>query len=204
MIKIKEKKERALGTKLFIKAERCNSGKCAAVRRPYRPGAHGQSRRRALSEFGQQMNEKQKIRFSYGLTETQMRNVMARAAKSKGITGEMLVSYLERRLDNTVFRLGLAPSRFSARQLVSHGHFMVNSRRVTIPSYELKVGDIISIRPQSVNHPAFKDLAATLKKFDAPIWLDLNREKFEGKVISNPKEFEIPFNINVVIDYYSK
>lgn len=204
MIKIKEKKERALGTKLFIKAERCNSGKCAAVRRPYRPGAHGQSRRRALSEFGQQMNEKQKIRFSYGLTEVQMRNVMARAAKSKGVTGEMLVSYLERRLDNTVFRLGLALSRFSARQLVSHGHFMVNGRRVTIPSYELKVGDIISIRQQSVNHPAFKDLANNLKKFDAPIWLDLNREKFEGKVISNPKEFEIPFNINVVIDYYSK
>lgn len=205
MYGIKEKKERALGTKLFLKGERCNSPKCAAVRKPYRPGVHGKSRRRrVLSEMGLQLQEKQKIRFSYGLREAQMRRIMEKAFKSRGVTGEMIISILERRLDNVVYRLGFARSRSIGRQLVSHGHFLVNGRKVTTPAYEVKVGDVISIRPQSQNNPLLLELKEELKKYDQPIWLKLDKEKIEGEVASLPKDFEMPFNVSKVVDYYSK
>lgn len=204
MFNTKEKKERSLGVKLFLKPHRCSSPKCVTVRRPTRPGVHGKARRRAPSEFGQQLMEKQKIRFAYGIREAQMRRVFAAASKHKGITGEMIISFLERRLDNVVYRIGLAPSRSVGRQLIGHGHIMVNGKKVTIPSYEVKVNNVITIRPQSKDHLLFKDLAERLKQYEPPVWLVLDRERLEGKVISLPKDFEIPFDVNLVVDYYSK
>ncbi|OGY62772.1 MAG: 30S ribosomal protein S4 [Candidatus Harrisonbacteria bacterium RIFCSPHIGHO2_01_FULL_44_13] len=204
MFDTKEKKERSLGTKLFLKANRCNSPKCVTVRRPQRPGVHGKARRRALSEMGQQLQEKQKFRFTYGIREAQMRKIFSAAVKNPGVTGEMIVNLLERRLDNVVFRLGLAPSRSVARQLTGHGHILVNNRKVTIPSYRVKVNDIISIRPQSKDHPVFNDLAASIKKYDPPVWLNLDKEKIEGRVISLPRDSDISFDVNKVVDYYSK
>jgi|AP45_3_1055517.scaffolds.fasta_scaffold10191_3 small subunit ribosomal protein S4 len=204
MFRAKEKKERALGVKLFLKAERCSSQKCATVRRPYRPGDHGKARRRPLSEYGLQLQEKQKIRFSYGISEKNLSRIFSRSAKSTGITGDMMLAILEKRLDNVTYRLGLAPSRSVARQLVSHGHFLVNGRKTTIPSYEVKVEDVISIRPQSQKHPLFQELPVILKKYDAPVWLKLDVDKLEGKMVMQPKDFEMPFNVNLVVDYYSK
>lgn len=205
MFDTREKKERALGVKLFLKAERCSGQKCATIRRPYRPGMHGKSRRRRnLSEMGQQLMEKQKVRFSYGIRESQMRKVFDRAVKSPGVTGEMIVAFLEKRLDNIVYRFGFAPSRSVARQLVGHGHFLVNGHKVTTPSYRLKIGDVISIRPQSKDHPAFKELDITFKKYEAPSWLKMNIVKKEGEMVGEPKGIEMPFNINMVVDYYSK
>ncbi|MEK9186047.1 MAG: 30S ribosomal protein S4, partial [Patescibacteria group bacterium] len=169
------------------------------------PGLHGGKRRRGQpSEFSQQLKEKQKIKFTYGIRDTQLELIFSAAAKNPGVTGQMIISYLERRLDNVVFRLGLAPSRSVGRQLVGHGHIMVNGRRVTIPSFRVKSGEVITIRPQSKEHPAFKDLAITLKTYQPPVWLEMDKEKLEGKVVSLPKDFEIPFDVNLVVDYYNK
>lgn len=203
MFDTREKKERALGVKLFLKAERCGSAKCATVRRPYRPGAHGK-KRRPLSEVGRQLSEKQKIRFSYGIREAQLRRLFSRAAASSNITSQMIIALLERRLDNIVYRLGLAPSRSVARQLVGHGHFMVNNRKVTIPSYEVGLGDVVSIRPQSRNHPAFGDLEIRLKKYEPPQWLELNKNEKEGKMTAVPQGEDASLNVDLVVDYYAK
>ncbi|TSC96962.1 MAG: small subunit ribosomal protein S4 [Parcubacteria group bacterium Athens0714_26] len=204
MFNTSEKKERALGVRLFLKANRCNSAKCAAVRRPQKPGIHGKSRRRGISEYGQLLNEKQKIRFSYGLRESQLRKVFETASRNPGVTGDMMMQLLERRLDNVVFRLGFAPSRSVARQLVSHGHILVNNKKVTIPSYLLRIGEKIVIRPQSKDNPVFKDLNITLKKSEPPVWLNMDTEKYEGRVVALPKDFDLPFDVNMVVDYYSK
>jgi len=203
MFDTSEKKERALGVKLFLKANRCNSQKCATIRRPQRPGLHGKARR-TLSEFGSQLAEKQKIKFSYGIREAQMQKVFDTASKSKGITSEMIMQLLERRLDNAVFRLGLTGSRAVARQIIGHGHIFVDGKRVSIPSYLVEVGDKISIRPKSKDFVYFKDLGEKLKNFDAPVWLKLNKETYEGEVVSMPKEYDVPFDVNMVVDYYSK
>ena len=202
--KAKEKQERALGMKLFLKGERCNSPKCAMVRRPTRPGMHGGKRRRALSEYGEQLLEKQRIRVSYGLREAQLEKIVNKAFKKTGATGEAIVNYLERQLSNVVFRLGMASSRIVAKQLISHGHFLVNGRKVTISSYSVKPGEIISIRPRSKNILIFNDLSTKLKKYETPEWLFLDKEKIEGKVISMPKDIGTTFDINLVVDYYSK
>ncbi len=204
MPRIKEKKERALGVKLFLKAERCNSPKCAMIRKPYRPGAHGKRRRGALSEYGQQLNEKQKFMFSYGLKETQMRKIFQEALRKKEAINESVMNLLERRLDNVVFRLGLAPSRVAARQYVSHGHITVNKRKVTVPSYQVKKDDVVAIRNESRSRLIFKDIAATIKKHETPDWLSLNKESLEGQAKSLPRNVEIPFDINLVVDFYSK
>ena len=204
MFDTKEKKERSLGVRLFLKAERCNSPKCAMVRNATRPGLHGKAHRRALSEMGQQLKETQKIKFTYGVREAYLNKIFNLAAKNPGVTGQMMISMLERRLDNVVYRLGLAASRSVGRQLVSHGHIFVNNKRVSIPSYQVRVDDVISIRTQSQNHPVFKDLALTIKKIEPPVWLTIDKEKLEGKVISPPKDFDISFDTNMVVDYYSK
>lgn len=203
MFDTKEKKERSLGVKLFLKAERCNSGKCVTARRPNRPGAHGKSYKQ-LSEFGTQLKEKQKIRFTYGLRENQMRLVVKKATSHPGVTGPLIIRILESRLDNVVYRLGFAASRSVGRQLVSHGHIMLNGRKATISSIQVRVGDVISIRPQSKDHPLFKDLGEKLKKYEAPVWLAVDADKQEGKVLSAPKDFDIPFDVNLVVDFYSK
>ncbi len=204
MFDTREKKERSLGTKLFLKAHRCNSAKCATVRRQAKPGVHGAGRRGAKSEYGQQLNEKQKIRFSYGLREAQIKKVFQTASKKAEVTGNAVVQLLETRLDNVIFRLGFAPSRSVARQLIGHGHILVNGKKVTIPSFLAKVGDKFSIRPQSKDHPVFKDLVANLQKYNAPVWLNLDPEKLEGKMVSIPSDSEFPFDINMVVDFYSK
>lgn len=204
MFDTKEKKERSLGTKLFLKAHRCSSGKCAVDRRQARPGVHGASRRGAKSEYGQQLNEKQKIRFTYGLREAQVAKVFRTAAKKTGVTSHIVTQLLETRLDNVVFRLGFAPSRSVARQLINHGHIMINGKKATIPSLLVKIGDKISIRPQSKDHIVFKDLSANLMKYVAPVWLNVNPEKAEGKVVALPTDIEFPFDINMVVDFYSK
>jgi len=204
MQRSKEKQERALGMKLFLKGERCSSPKCAMVRRPNRPGIHGSKRRRAISEYGEQLLEKQRIRVNYGLREAQLAKIVKNSLKKTGAISETIINYLERQLSNMVFRLGLASSRVIARQLINHGHFLVNGKKVTSPSYFVKAGDTISIKPSSQNLLIFKDLLIKIKKYEPPEWLSLDREKLEGKVISLPKNIEIPFDINLVVDYYSK
>ena len=203
MFNTKEKIERRLGTKLFLKAHRCSSPKCVLTRKSYRPGLHGQGRH-SVSEFGQLLNEKQKIKASYGLRESQIQKVFDMASRNPGITGDMMVQLLERRLDNVVFRLGLAPSRSVARQLISHGHIMVNNRRVTAPSFSVKLGNKIFIRPQSKEIHQFKEVNNFLKKYESPTWLHLDKEKLTGEVLSMPKDTEMPFDVNMVVDYYSK
>ncbi len=205
MNKSKEKLERSLGVKLFLKGDRCNSPKCVMTRRPSRPGMHGAKRRRAPSEFGSQLMEKQRIRASYGLREAQLSEIVAKAMKKTGVaTGEEIIGSLERQFANVVFRLGLASSRTVARQLISHGHFWVGKKKIKAPFYPLKVGEIISINPNSKELLIFKDLSNKLKKYDTLEWLFLDKEKLEGKLLSSPKNIEIPFDINLVVDYYSK
>ena len=203
MQRVKEKKERALGAKLFLKAERCISPKCALTRRPYRPGMHGKSRK-ILSEYGRQLLEKQKIKISYGLNEKQIRTIFQKALKKSAAIKDFIIRGLETRLDNVVFKLGLAPSRRVARQIVSHGHILVNGRKVLVPSFKVGIGNLISIRPQSKNLSNFKDLPNTLKNYQPPAWLTLDKEKIEGKVLVFPQEVDGVFDISLVTDYYSR
>ncbi len=150
------------GQKLFLKGERCYSTKCAMEKRSYAPGQHGQGRKK-VSEYGTQLREKQKAKRFYGLQETQFRNLFDKADKKKGITGENLLIFLETRLDNVVFRLGFASSRKEARQLVTHGHFMVNGKKVNIPSYMVSAGDVIQVKEKSVSSPKFKEIKEMTK-----------------------------------------
>ncbi len=203
LIKAKEKKERALGTKLGLKGERCNSPKCAIIRRPYGPGMHGKRRRRAASEFNEQLKEKQKIRFSYALKERQLGKIFAEAAKKTETTGDALLRLLESRLDN-VFRLGFASSRLVARQLVNHGHILVNGRVSNTPSRRVKIGDVISLSEKVKKSVLTAELPARLKKYDSPPWLGLDKEKLEGKISGLPDDVERPFDVDKVIDYYSR
>lgn len=204
MFNTREKKERSLGTRLFLKATRSASPKSAMVRRPHRPGEHGKDRRRAPSEFGKQLAEKQKFKAAYGLRESAIRQVFMKASKSAATTGPLFLSLLERRLDNVVYRLGFAPSRSVARQIIGHGHMLLNGRRVTIPSILVRQGDVITIRPQSRDNASFRTLKETLPKYQTPTWLTINAEKEEGKVSSMPKDLEMPFDVALVVDYYSK
>lgn len=205
MVGPKEKKERALGVRLGLKAERSMSPKSAMVRKPYRPGVHGpNSRPRALSEFGLQIREKNKFKISYGVNERNLKRLFERAQVSKGATGAKMVEYLELRLDSTIYQLGFAPSRGAARQLVNHGHIMVNKRKVTSPGYEVKKGDLISVRPGSETKGAFAKRREFLKKYDPPSWLRMDPEKLEGEVLSPPTDFEPPFEINLLVESFSK
>lgn len=205
LLKAKEKKERAFGIKLGLKAERCNSPKCAMIRKPYKPGMHGKNKRRkTISEFGQQLLEKQKIKVIYGLKESQLKRMVKESAQ-KGLSGQKIIALLERRFDNAVFRAGFAPSRIVARQLVGHGHFLINGKKVNIPSYAVKTGEAISIKPSSRNILIFKDLPNIIKKHNAPEWIQIDGDKLEAKIKSSPAEIlnEL-FNINSVVDYYSR
>lgn len=176
------------------------------LRRVGPPGQHGAKRKRAGSEFGVQLQEKQKVKRTYGLRERQFRKYFETASKSRGETSGMLARMLETRLDNIVFRLGFAGSRSQARQSVGHGHFTVNGRRVDIPSFQVKKGDIIAIREQSSSRKIFTDLRTILKKHEPPVWLSLDKEKLEGKVEKLPAtdEMEMPFNLQLITELYSK
>ncbi|MFA4999722.1 MAG: 30S ribosomal protein S4 [Parcubacteria group bacterium] len=202
-MKILEKRERALGARLFLKADRCNSPKCAASKRPYKPGPHAKSFKK-LSEYGRELLEKQKVRFSYGLTERQLEKYFVAADRGIEPTHEVMIKLLESRLDNAVFRAGLAASRRIGKQLVSHGHIMVNGRKVTIPSYSVKPDDLIAIRPESASGPMFSGLDEKFKNFEAPEWLKLDKEKRTALVIMSPKGVEAPFDMDLVVNYYLK
>ncbi len=175
-------------------------------RTPTPPGMHGAKRRRARSEFGVQLREKQKVKQSYGMRERQFRKYFEIAAGSKQLTTSALSSLLETRLDNVVFRLGLAGSRSQARQTVGHGHFTVNGRRVDIPSYHVKQGDMIAIRSGSEQKKVFQDVRTIVKKYDPPAWLALDKEHLTGKVLHMPvpDEMDVPFNLQLVTEFYSK
>lgn len=201
MLRITEKKERALGTKLFLKASRCSSPKCAMIRRPYKPGIHGnkKGRQRTVSEFGHQLQEKQRVQISYGLNNRQMRQLF----RGKRKTEEILES-LEKRLDNIIFRLGMADSRIIARQLINHGHILVNNKKVTIPSFRVKIGEKVGLDANSRKLKIFDSLELKLKKFDPPMWLKLDKEKLIGELVDKPQDLNFPFDLNLVAEHYSR
>jgi len=192
--------------KLFLKGERCYTEKCSFERRGYIPGQHGQVRRGKPSDYGMQLREKQKVKRIYGVLERQFRRYFQIAEKEKGITGENLLILLERRLDNIVYRLNLAASRKQARQLVTHGHFLVNGRNVNIPSFLVKQGDVIEVKERSRNIPAILTSLDLAKKNPPPSWLTLDKDRFQGKIMALPNRGEIQFPINekYIVELYSK
>jgi len=168
-------------------------------------GGAGMKRPKALSEYGAQFIEKQKIRFSYGVSERQLSNYVKKASLSKGAgTTEKFYEELESRLDNVVYRMGLAPSRRGARQMVSHGHFIVNNHKVTVPSYEVKVGDVVKIREGSKVKKIFDNLATRLKDYTSPEWLSFDVNTLEGKIVAKPKNVEVFLDLNAVLEFYSR
>ena len=193
------------GCKLFLKGERCTSKKCAMERRPVAPGQHGAGRHK-VSEYGQQLREKQKTKRIYGVLEKQFREYFEAADRMKGITGENMLSLLERRLDNVVYRLGYAPSRTTARQLVTHAHFTVNGKNVDIASYQVSVGDVIAIKENKKDNKYFSAFKQTEKTNNVPKWLEYNAEKLEGKVIALPQREDIDSQIAeyMIVELYSK
>jgi len=200
------KKCRRAGQKLFLKGDRCFGQKCAMIRRPYPPGMHGKAFRRRASEYGQQLAEKQKVRHTYGVSEQQFKKYLKEIIGQKGNKEELFAQKLESRLDNVVFRLGWARSRGLARQMVSHGHIVVNGRKVNIASYQVRKGDIIQIKEASKKKTLFGDLKTILKKYELPQWLSLDKQKLEGKVKGQPTLEDIGKvgELSMVIEYYSR
>jgi len=194
------------GMKLFLKGARCNTDKCAFERRGYAPGEHGKSRRVKETNYGTQLREKQKARRIYGLLERQFRHTFAKASEAKGVTGEVLLQMLERRLDNVVFRLGLAPSRSAARQLVRHGHFAVNGRNVDIPSFQVRAGDEVQVREKSREMTVVKHSLDSRKGQGTPDWLELHSDRLAGRVLHVPSRASIgvPINEQLIVELYSK
>lgn len=192
------------GMKLYLKGDRCYTDKCAISKRAYAPGQHGQNRKK-LSNYGIQLREKQKAKRFYGVLETQFRKYFEIADKQAGITGENLLRLLESRLDNVVYRLGFGASRAEARQLVVHGHFTVNGKRVDIPSYLVSVGDVIAVAEKSKASDKFKAIAENFKG-NVPNWLTADAEKLEGKVVSLPsrEDIDLPIAENLIVELYSK
>ncbi len=193
------------GVKLYLKGERCYTDKCAIDRHGYAPGQHGQGRKRT-SEYGLQLREKQKARRVYGVLEKQFHAYYEQAARHKGITGDRLLALLETRLDNVVYRLGFAASRPEARQLVKHGHFSVNGRRVDIPSYQLKAGETVSLREKSALSPKFKDLLEAAEGKTVVAWLERDMIARTGRVARFParEEIDVPVAEQLIIEYYSR
>ncbi len=193
------------GLKLFLKGERCYTDKCAIERRNYPPGEHGQGRSR-FSEYAVQLREKQKVKRMYGLLERQFRRYFELAERSRGITGEALLQLLERRLDNMVYRMGFATSRAEARQLVRHGHFAVDGRKVNIPSFLLKAGHVVTVRDGSRSVVRIVEALAQAERRGTPDWLEVQREAFAGRVKALPTRAELtmPINEKLVVELYSK
>lgn len=198
------------GMKLFLKGERCYGPKCAVSeekKRNFPPGQHGQARKPKIVGYGLQLREKQKTKRYFGLGEGQFRNLFEKAATTKGITGEVMLQMLERRLDNAVYRIGFATSRAGARQLVRHGHVHVNGRKVNIPSFQVKPGDEVTIRDKSKENPAVLSAREATAHLPSPSWLEIDRENLKARVIGNPKREElvqINMNEQLIVELYSK
>jgi small subunit ribosomal protein S4 len=194
------------GMKLFLKGERCYTEKCAIEKRNVPPGQHGKTRRAKLAGYGLQLREKQKVKRMYGVLENQFRRYFEAAARQKGITGETLLQLLERRLDNVVYRLGFATSRPQARQLVRHGHFVVNGKKANIPSYSLRAGDQVSVHATSAKTAAIQYAMDEVKGRGVPEWLQLDTEKLSGRVASLPtrEQMNLPVQEQLIVELYSK
>lgn len=195
------------GAKLYLKGDRCYSDKCAIVKRAYAPGQHGQTQaRKKTSEYGIQLREKQKTRRIYGVLETQFRNYFEKAERQKGVTGENLLRFLELRLDNVIYRLGFASSRVEARQLVRHGHFTVNGRRVNIPSFMVRVGEQIAINETSKKSPKIAEISELAAHKTIPAWLEMDKEALVGKVIALPsrEDIDVPVQEHLIVELYSR
>jgi len=192
--------------KLYLKGDRCYSDKCAFDRRSYPPGQHGQRRSGKISDYGLQLREKQKVKRSYCLSEKQFKLTFEKADRQKGITGINLLLSLEQRLDNAVFRLGFSNSRPQARQLVRHGHFLVNGKKVDIPSYQVKAGDVIELREKSRSMQVFTDSLEAVVRRSMPQWLDLEKDKFKGTIRSVParEDITMPIQENQIVELYSR
>lgn len=193
-------------TKLFLKGDRCLSDKCAINKRNYAPGQHGQRRRTKLSEYGLQLREKQKVKRTYGLLEKQFRSYFQKAARTKGVTGSELLILLERRLDNVVYRMGFANSRAQARQLVRHGHMRVNGRKVNIPSFLIKQGDVVEPRDKSRNTDIIRDSMEHLGQKQIPEWLHVDAHDMRGvvQVLPTREDITMPFQEQLIVELYSK
>jgi small subunit ribosomal protein S4 len=191
--------------KLFLKGDRCYTDKCGIERRRYTPGMHGQTRRK-LSDYGLQLREKQKLKQVYGVLERQFKRYFHMAERMRGVTGGILLQLLERRLDNVVYRLGFAANRRQARQLITHGHFTVNGRKVTIPSYLVRVGDLISPKESSTKLGVIQESVAKAEHRGFPSWLEMNVDTLKGKVLHLPKREEIalPVQEQLIVELYSK
>lgn len=191
------------GVKLFLKGERCYTKKCAVERRAYAPGQHGQGRSKA-TEYALHLREKQKVRRIYGVLEAQFIRYFEYADAKKGVTGEILMQTLERRLDNVVYRLGFARSRAEARQLVRHGHILVNGKKTDIPSYLVEEGEVIAVKAESKNQPMFQGLQEFLSKYKTPVWLELDAENLQGKVDHLPARSEIDVDVqeHLIVEFY--
>jgi small subunit ribosomal protein S4 len=191
--------------KLFLKGDRCFSDKCSFDRRGYPPGEHGQKRAK-VSDYGTQLREKQKVRRIYGISEKQFRITFKRADRQRGITGTNLLSLLETRLDNTVFRMGFVNSRNQGRHLVRHGHFLVNGKKVDIPSFQVKKGDIIALREKSKKIQAVSDSLDAIVRRGMPQWIEIDKEKFQGEVVNIParEDITLPIQEQLIVELYSK
>lgn len=197
---------RRAGEKLFLKGERCSTPKCAMIKRNYVPGFHGPKGRKRSSDYGAQLAEKQKAKKFYGLLEKQFRLTFEKASQRPGDAGKNFLRALEMRLDNVVYRLGWATSRAAARQLVNHGHFTVDGRKADIPSFSVKAGQTIRVKKSKMNNPYFRKAVEGLKKATRPSWLNLDVTDLSAKVLHEPKDADLPQNLNVqvIIEYYSK
>ena len=193
--------------KLFLKGERCHTEKCAIEKRNFAPGQHGKDRKPKLVGYGLQLREKQKARHYYQLLEGQFRNLYEKALVMKGITGELMLNMLERRLDNTIYRMGLGTSRAQCRQLVRHGHVDVNGKRVDIPSFQVKPNDVIEIREKSKKNPTILHARDATAHAPSPNWLEVDRENLRGRVLGQPKRddlVQIQLNEQLIVELYSK
>jgi small subunit ribosomal protein S4 len=192
--------------KLFLKGERCYTEKCAIEKRNFVPGQHGKARKAKLAGYGLQLREKQKVKRIYGVLEDQFRHYFETADRARGITGETLLQLLERRLDNVVYRLGLATSRPQARQLVRHGHFLVNGRKVDIPSYSVKQGDVVSVLGRTQKNPTIEHAMEEVKGRGIPEWLSFDAAAVSGRVVSMPtrEQINLPVQEQLIVELYSK
>jgi len=194
------------GEKLFLKGDKCYSEKCPVEKRGFPPGQHGRNQRRGQSEYGLQLREKQKVKRMYGVMEKQFHRYYREAASGKGVTGELLLQILERRLDNVVYRMGFGASRPEARQMVNHGHFLVNGRKTDIPSYSVREGDEIEIKSGSRDIPRILEMAERASTQTTPEWLEVDWERRKGKVLRLPEreDLDMPIEEHLIVEMYSR